>query len=57
MSDDNQGILNRELDTYNRFLLSAEKVTLDTEDMLNLTLYYLLQDKTKEAIENKFAKN
>ena len=58
MSDDvNQGILNREFrDTYNRFLLSAaEKSQLDIEDMLNWTLYYLLQDKTKEAIE-MFAK-
>jgi hypothetical protein len=51
--DDNQGILNREFrETYNRFLFSmAEKQQLDIEDLLNWTLYYLLQDKTKEAIE------
>ena len=54
MSDDeNQGILNREFrETYNRFLFKlAEKQKPDTEDMLNWTFYYLLQDKTKEAIE------
>jgi hypothetical protein len=54
MSDDeNQGILNREFkETYNRFLFKlAEKEELDTEDQLNWTFYYLLQDKTKEAIE------
>jgi hypothetical protein len=54
MADDtNQGILNREFrQTYNKFLLSlVEKSKLSTEDLLNWTLYYLLQDKTKEAIE------
>ena len=51
--DDNQGILNREFrETYNRFLFkTSHKKQLDTEDMLNWTLYYLLQDRTNEAIE------
>lgn len=54
MSDDeNPGILNRQFrETYNRFLFKiAEKPGLDIEDQLNWTFYYLLQDKTKEAIE------
>lgn len=54
MSDDvNKGILNREFrTTYNRFLFkTAEKPELEVEDLLNWTLYYLLQDKTKEAID------
>ena len=51
--EENQGILNREFrETYNRFLFDlAGKKALDTEDKLNWTLYYLLQDKTIEAID------
>ena len=52
-NDKNQGILNREFrETYNKFLVSlSEKETLSTEDFLNWSLYYLLQEKIKEAIE------
>ncbi|CAI2378280.1 unnamed protein product [Moneuplotes crassus] len=48
----NSAILNVELrNTYNRLLFTlAEKERLDNNDYLNLTYYYLLQDRINEAI-------
>ena len=49
----NSGILNIQFrETYNRFLrVMSEKLKLDDVDLLNLTYYFLLQDRINDAID------
>ena len=49
----NPGIMNKQFrNTYHIFLRTlAEKEELDNVDLLNLTYYYLLQDRINEAID------